>query len=236
MGLFSSEGVVIRTRPYRERDKFITLFTPDRGKINVRAAGALTPGSRFGSALELGATLGFDAFQHTAESLPQLSAGRARRVILRPRSDLRAFAHLSLLLELVAELATGSEPAPVYEALQRELVRLERDGAVTAALLAFALRLLCHIGHEPEVQVCVKCREPLTVAGFAPDAGGVIGRCCRPSQPLLAPATLAALREKPVDETAAYAALALLEPFVRRHLEHELRAWDFYRRQFAAAA
>lgn len=228
MGLFNSEGVVIRVRTQRERDRLVTVFTPDRGRINVLAPGALRPGSRFGSAMELGATFAFDAFQSQPDSLPRLSAAQTTQPLVRPRSDLRAFAHLSLLLEFVAELAAGSEPAPVYRALGEELARLERDGENEVALLGFLLRLLRHAGHEPETRACVRCRKALTAAGWAPHEGGLAGRCCVPDAVLLPAETVTALRGETTTRAAAAAALALLVPFVRRHLDHDLRAWPFW--------
>lgn len=228
MGLFSSEGVVIRVRVHRERDRFVTLFTPDRGRMNLLAPGALRPGSRFGAALELGATLEFEAFQSTPDSLARLCAAKTTQTLVRPRDDLRAFAQLSLLLEFVAELAAGSEPGPVYRELRGELARLERDGENAVALLGFLLRLLAHAGHEPETRECVRCRAPLTAAGWSPAEGGVIGRCCDPRAELLAAGTLAALRGQNTTRADAGLALALLVPFVRRQLDHDLRAWPFY--------
>ncbi|HNW94361.1 MAG TPA: DNA repair protein RecO [bacterium] len=229
MGLFSSEGVVLRARPQRERDRLVTVFSPDYGRMNLLAPGAMRPGSRFGSALELGAILSFDAFQSTPDSLARLSAARASSAMVRPREDLPAFAHLSLLLEFVAELTAGSEPEPVYRALRVELARLERDGENEVALLGFLLRLLAHVGHAPETRVCVRCRQPLTLAGWSPADGGMLGPCCGARAPHIPPGTLAALRGQPVTRGDARAALAMLIPFVQRQLEHNLRAWPYYR-------
>lgn len=40
------EGIVIRTRPYGETNKIVTLFTKEAGKITCMARGAKKPASR----------------------------------------------------------------------------------------------------------------------------------------------------------------------------------------------
>lgn len=52
MALYKTKGIVIRSRPFEETAKLVTIFTKDRGKITVIAKGAKRMNSKFGGRLE----------------------------------------------------------------------------------------------------------------------------------------------------------------------------------------
>jgi len=233
MSFFSTEGVILRSRDYRERDRLLMLFTRDRGRMTLIATGARRPGSRFGAALELGSVIVFDGYQREPDQLGRLSAGRVQLALELPRSDLRAYAHLNILLELVDRLAEWSESAPVFHALVTELKTLNRGAANPATLLRFFLRLLRHVGHEPEMDHCLICRSDLPDArAFSISDGGVVCRTCRPQALLLAVATVRALRQKTATQEGVWQALTILQEFVGHQLDVGLRAWPFYCQQW----
>lgn len=52
MALYKTQGIVIKSYPFEETAKIVTLFTKDFGKISAIAKGAKRPTSKFGGRLE----------------------------------------------------------------------------------------------------------------------------------------------------------------------------------------
>lgn len=52
MALYKTKGIVLKSRPFDESAKIITVFTKDLGKISVIAKGAKRPTSKFGGRIE----------------------------------------------------------------------------------------------------------------------------------------------------------------------------------------
>src|SRR3989339_135105 len=52
MALYKTRGIVIKSIPFEEAGKLVTVFTKDFGKVKVIAKGAKRPTSKFGGRLE----------------------------------------------------------------------------------------------------------------------------------------------------------------------------------------
>ena len=175
----TTKGLVLREARYKEADRILTLLTEDRGKITVKARGAMRRGSRMAAACQ---TLCFSEFTLFGNK-GRWSADEAATAeqFLGLREDIAAlslgiyFAELleTVCAEDVADKTALSLGLNALYALSRKLYAPEHIKAV------FELRLMCAEGFEPEVSRCAVCgrtdvQEPL----FSPEAGLLYCRGC----------------------------------------------------------
>jgi DNA repair protein RecO (recombination protein O) len=160
MGTYTTEGIVLRTRPVGEADNIITLFTVSEGKIGVSARGARRGRSRLLAATQ--------PFTHTrsmlwrGRGLDSLSQAEIIQSFRSLREDLPRLAHASYAVELLEALVPERDPNPeLFGLLLATLTYLSQaDGDVKTLAKAtnvFELRLLSILGYEPQLERCVVC-------------------------------------------------------------------------------
>ncbi len=237
----ASRAIVLRTRPYGESDKIVTLLTEDAGKLTGIAKGAKNSRRRFANCLDPftavcvhfrirpGAGLVF------LESCDLLQAPGAL-------IDPAKFAYGSYLIELIDQLTAEAQPIRELYHLLAEGLDALRQGTATGALLrTFELRLLGHAGYAPQMQHCERCHQALDAMATAwldPMHGSFIcPRCRRPDESLvvLHRETLVALdhlkelplqqaREERLGHPTAEEAAQLLGRLLALHLPRPLRS------------
>jgi DNA repair protein RecO (recombination protein O) len=150
------EGVVLRRWYAGEYDKWVSLLTPDCGKLRLRVRGGRKPKSKMGM---------------LTEPLSRIKArvveGRGQRLLVQPQL-VRSYVNVRLDLErLTIALALGEtldrwlpeeHPEPeVYAVLVDALGSLEGE-ALPAGVAAWAIwRWLAVLGYAPEVGQCARC-------------------------------------------------------------------------------
>lgn len=187
--VYRTEGVVLRRSDFGEADRLLTVFTPERGKLRLVAKGARKPSSRKSGHVEL--------FCH---SQFMVAVGRELDIItqaetLEPYRGLREDLLPTTYAYYVAELAdafTGEhdENRPLYDLLVDTFGWLSEAAKEVAAggpadtlpLLAryYELHLLSLVGYQPQLFVCVGCRERLEPQAnyISPAEGGMLCPGC----------------------------------------------------------
>jgi DNA repair protein RecO (recombination protein O) len=180
-----TEAVVLRSMRYREADRILQLYTPNRGRVSAIAKGVRRARSRFGGRLEPFFRLRIELHEGRGELLTVTGAqtvdGHARL-----RGDARALDAAARACDAVGRLFETSEPHQgVYNLLCRKLSLLdERAGAGggsssgRAAALAFRLKLLLAAGLAPQLGACASCGEREHLVAFSGAAGGVVCAAC----------------------------------------------------------
>jgi len=197
MSLLKTQGIVIGRRPLGERDRLVTFYTRELGKLAGVARGARRGRSRFGAALELftwGELVGFERAQRDLIQVDHFD-------VLHPfqslREDLERLGRGAGMVEALARLTADRDPHPsLFRLLLRGLRALERGDPVRVQL-AFTLRLLDLLGHRPRLDRCLGCRRPVGPGpwSFDPGQGRVVcGRCRADGVIPLSSAAFAALR------------------------------------------
>jgi DNA repair protein RecO (recombination protein O) len=150
------EGVVLRRWYAGEYDKWVSLLTPDCGKLRLRVRGGRKPKSKMGMLTE--------PLSHIKARVIE---GREQRLLVQPHL-VRSYVNVRLDLErLTIALALGEtldrwlpeeHPEPeVYAVLVDALGSLE-GGALPAGVAAQAIwRWLAVLGYAPEVGQCARC-------------------------------------------------------------------------------
>jgi DNA repair protein RecO (recombination protein O) len=186
MGLFHTQGVVLRARDLGEHDRLVTLYTRELGKITAVARGARRVRSRFGGALELFTWGDAVGFEREGRELLRLDHFDIRRSFSRLRDDLERLGHGARVVEALARLTAERDAQPAcFMLLLRALRALETE-APGRVQLAFVLRFLELAGHRPRLDRCVGCGRSMTAAGtgFDPEQGGVVCERCPRRTPL----------------------------------------------------
>lgn len=238
----TTRGLVLREVRYKEADRILTVLTEDRGKLTVKARGALRKGSRLGAASQALCFSEFTLFGNRGRWTAD--EGSSVEQFLGLREDIAKLAlgmYFAELLDTVCaeEVPDGSAlrlGLNALYALSRNLYAPEHIKSV------FELRLMCLEGFRPEADVCGVCgRAEPEGAVFLPDEGMVCCRECAVGAALpLNPEALAAVRhivnapaKKEFSFSVPEASEELLaracEAYVRRQLDRGFASLDYWK-------
>ncbi|MBN1440033.1 MAG: DNA repair protein RecO [Anaerolineales bacterium] len=223
---YQTEALVLRRRNWGEADRILTLFTPGRGKIRVRAVGVRKPASRKAGHLEL---------FHRAKLF--LARGRDFDIVTQAetidayaalREDLVRSAAASYAAELLDRLSPEESDNPdAYRLAVRTLEELSGGGDPAWILRCYDLKLLECSGYRPELSLCTVGGEQIRAEDqfFSPARGGAVCPRCAERAEGRFPVTLAALKVlRHVQRSPLDAALKLrVRPETLDELEELLR-------------
>ncbi|OQX20322.1 MAG: DNA repair protein RecO [Desulfobulbaceae bacterium A2] len=172
-------GIVIGIGDHGESDKFVTLYTLERGKIRALAKGARRSQKRFVNKLE---EFSFLRLQHR----PGRGHGPlliTEAELLEPHLPLRQhharFLPGMFLCELVLRFTIDDDRDPrLFQLLRWGLEQLSVSDAPLRTATLFHLRLLDLTGYRPGLEHCGRCGVLLgntPPGGFSPLSGTV---CC----------------------------------------------------------
>jgi DNA repair protein RecO (recombination protein O) len=241
---YRTEAVVLRRRNWGEADRILTLFTPQRGKIRVRAAGVRKPSSRKAGHLELfhranlflarGRDFDIVTQAETVEAFPRL------------REDLVRSAAASYCVELLDRVSPEeSENAAAYRLIVRVLEELNAGGGPALALRCYDVKLLECSGYRPELTRCTVGGETIRAEDqfFSPARGGAVCPRCADRAEGRFPVSVAALRmlrhvqRVPLAEALRLpvraSTLAEVEGVMQRYLQYVLESPLHSRKYFS---
>jgi DNA repair protein RecO (recombination protein O) len=252
MGIYKEEAIVLRSMPYGEADRILTLFTRGAGKVAAIAKGVRKPSSRLRGAVQL--------FSHThlvlygGKTLDTITQGDSDETFSFIEQDLDKLAAASCFAELVDRLTMERQPQPkLFQLLLTAMRTLEGSDPELLGRV-FETKLLAALGYRPQFEGCVMehhdDRQVLQPGGTAADpvwfsieSGGVLCPACAANCPgalTLSPPTVAALAyflRSPLDravrvriERRSRLELAsLLHSFICYHGDVRPRSWQFTR-------
>ena len=239
------KGLVLREVRYKEADRILTVLTEDRGKLTVKARGALRKGSRLGAASQALCWSEFSLFgsrgRWTADE------GSTLEQFLGLREDIALLALGAYFGELLNTVCAEELPdAPALQLGLNALYALSRGlYAPEHVKSVFELRLMCLEGFRPETEACGVCgREDIREPMLSPEGVMVCCRGCGSSVPgvllSLDEASLAALRHITAAPPKKEFAFALAGPskeklanaaetYVRRQLDRGFASLDYWK-------
>ncbi|MCE5342541.1 MAG: DNA repair protein RecO [Eubacteriales bacterium] len=177
------QGVVLRYANYRERDRMLTLLTPDHGRVDVLSRGCRRPNSQLMVASELFVHGEYVAFQ--SHDRLTLTSCTPQDTFYPLRLDAYRLTCASYLVSLVQAAAQPEQPAEgMYALLLQGLYRLSYclSDPPLAAVNAFLLLYAAEAGYRPRLSHCIHCGKPLPAgrgARLDTEAGGLCCDACR---------------------------------------------------------
>jgi DNA repair protein RecO (recombination protein O) len=207
--VYKTEAIVLRQRKLGEADKIVTLFSPNKGKLDAVAKGVRRTKSRLAGHLE-----------PLTRGLYLLAEGRDLDIVTQAetvegyasvRADLERLSRGLYCAELVDRLLPErSEAHPVFRHLAGALDNLCRTEQADLAVRYFESRLLDELGYRPRLDVCAVCDRPLQpfTNYWSAAAGGVVDPNCTQDLVLLQPLTLNGLKVMRLLQRATFAEVA----------------------------
>lgn len=171
------EGIVIRTIPYGESNKIVTLFTEEAGKVTVMARAAKKPRSKL-AAVTQPFTHGLYLIRK-GRGMGTLSQGDAIDSMRYIREDLEATAYASYIVELIDRLTDeNAQIAGVYNLLKEALHAINEEYDAEAITLFVEWKMLKVGGVHPYLHGCSNCSATEGEFGFSfQNVGFLCHRC-----------------------------------------------------------
>ena len=244
---FATPAIVLRSRPFGESDKIVSLLTKDFGKISGIAKGAMRSRKRFVNSLEPLALVNLRFQDRPNSSLAFILTADLTLGYRQLVNSLEAISQAAYLVEITdGLLGEREESQAVYEHLSDSLRQLETHGASLRSLTSFELKLLRLVGYQPGLDQCRRCPKESSAGGarcwfFSPVDGGILCDSCadsrRETHPLSAKAltVLTALQSESNSLPSRYSLplsvitemRAVMLRFVQFHMAREIKSAAF---------
>ena len=189
MKTYNTRAIVLGVCDYKERDKIISLLTPDQGRFDVVARGTKRITSKLNGHLETGNVCemmiakgkGYDvlanAFIHTTHPSSF-------------RENVGAHTAQKLMIEILNNLVLIRIPdASIFELLQNSLAHVHSvcddvDTDYESLVHVFSVKLLDILGYRPELTRCTQCLRGIIAPHAVIDvrAGGLLCSDCAPQK------------------------------------------------------
>lgn len=166
MAIQKTQGIVLRTQPFRSSSLIVTVYTRDFGKIRGLAKGVKLERETRGALYELFSYLDLVYYEKTKSDLHLLTEAAILESYDSLRLRLDAIAYASYFAELVDQLTEIQDPHEnILDLLDFSFRYL---GSLPGARLArlFEIKLLNEIGWLPYLEGCLSCQKPVPERGF----------------------------------------------------------------------
>jgi DNA repair protein RecO (recombination protein O) len=183
---YSTRAIVLRVRPLGEKDRVLTLFSPERGKFSASARGARATKSKL-AAISQPFMRGKFMLAH-GRSLDILTQGEIERAPLSISGDVVKSAWATYWCELCDALPEDHAESEIWELLNSALEELETRETSSAETIGrwFEARFLGFLGFSPTIGRCVVCDAKIVLAAdevsrrvaFSPIRGGTLCANC----------------------------------------------------------
>lgn len=223
------EAVVLRHANYRERDRMLTLLTPDHGRLDLLSRGCRRPKSPLLAGSELFVRGEYVVFR--TQERYTLTACTVADSFYPLRLDAYRLTCATYLLGLAQAAAQPEQPAAgLFSLLITALTHAAyctQEPPLTVTN-AFLLLYAAELGYRPRLRHCVACRAPLAPdsdARLDVEAGGLCcNACARAGQYPLTAAQIGWMNAVLANGYHApmQAADALLFEALRHYVEHRL--------------
>lgn len=151
MRSYKTEGIVIKRKNFGEADRILTVFTKNRGKIQLMAKGVRKITSKRSSHIEL---LNHSTLGIYEGKLSILTETECLNHYSGLKSDLKKAGYAFYICELIDGLcAEGAENRGVFNLLQSTLFKLEIEENPKVLVAEFEKQLLTLLGYWPENQM-----------------------------------------------------------------------------------
>ena len=180
MAYSTVDALILRETRYKESDRILTLFTPERGIITAKARGALRKNSKLSAATQFLTYSELTLFD-------RLGLLEVREAVIREpfdglRKDFEKYALGCYFAQCVEGLLPeGEADTAILQLVLNSLYALSHSLYESLAIkAAFEIRLMCLLGYTPDLTACVVCgREDPASPVFGLQTGHI---CCRNCQ------------------------------------------------------
>lgn len=154
------EAVVIKRKDFGEKDRLLTLFSRQNGKLSAISKGARRPGSRFSYFSDIGSIGQFYLYQ--SKSIPIITDYKPIFAPEAAREDFNKTEKLSFAFKLINKLYHEGEPHPkTYDVLKHTAEEIT-SAHYQLLFLVFLLNVIDDLGLRPELNTCTSCQKTIS--------------------------------------------------------------------------
>ncbi|SHM05983.1 DNA replication and repair protein RecO [Caldanaerovirga acetigignens] len=179
MGVYTTEAIVVGYRDFREADRILTLFSPERGKIHAVARGVRQPRSPLMAGTQLFSYSKFLLVE--GKNLDSVSQCELKESFFKIREDLDRMAYGAYFAELLRISTRECEKSEeVFRFFLKTLFLLEVWEDLKIMARTFELKLMALQGFKPQIFCCVNCGgKGLEKVWFSSILGGTLCEKCK---------------------------------------------------------
>lgn len=173
-------GIILRSKDYKEADQLLTVYTREQGKITVQARGVKKTASKLRSGILL--------FSHTSlvltagKAFPIVTGAAIETAFPSLRSDFTRMSYASYAAELLDQVIAESQPDEALFRLILQTMYLLENINPWLAVRHLELRLLELQGYGLQTDNCLQCGKPLSGERFYSVQGGALCSFCSHGQ------------------------------------------------------
>lgn len=179
MRTYAASGIVLKRIDLGDKDRIITVYTKELGKLGAVAKGARRPGSKLAAACE---PLTYSKMLLSAgRDLDVLSQAEIRESFPNLRSSMTSVAYGVYILELTSHFVDERQANPaLFDSLLSSIYVLESGTDPEVTVRKYELDLLTILGYEPQFDSCVVCGGEIGLGkvGFSRSLGGMACHNC----------------------------------------------------------
>ena len=159
MNSFKVNAIVVRRRNFMEKDRILTLFSREEGKIEALAKGARRPGNRLSPNCDLATIAKFHI--HNAKSLDIVTEIEPIYHPFGARGEFEKTQKISYALKLVDKLFDfGEAHQHTYNALEALIESISSESR-QLVFLKFLLEVMDELGSMPSFVNCTHCQKQI---------------------------------------------------------------------------
>lgn len=175
MSLIHFEGIILKTIPYKETSKIVTVFTRNRGKISFIGTSSQKSHSHNAAVLQIGNLVkGVYYKKQEFSTLGTLNQISIVSQFPKSKSDFMKLALSQYAIEFTGKNIEEEEVnIPLYDLLFQSLNDIENLPVKKSWLQMWDYHALKVMGFEPVFEHCVVCGSSLKEGVWNPSEGGV---------------------------------------------------------------
>jgi DNA repair protein RecO (recombination protein O) len=176
---YSTHAIVLKRIELSEKDRILTLYTKEAGKLSAIAKGCRRPGSKLCGSSEPFTYM--KALLCCGRELDLVIQAEIRESFPNTKSTILTTAYAIYIMELVTRFTDDRHPNPdLFDTLLSSMYLLESGTDPELATRHFELNLLDKLGYKPHFETCLSCQTTIgrDLSAFSPSMGGMIcGKC-----------------------------------------------------------
>lgn len=161
-GYIQTEGLILDTRPSREKDRVVAILTPLLGKIWATARGARNIHSKFSGEIQTMNICEITLYFNGKENWT-ITEAKTKNAFEGIKKDLRKIKSALKILETLAGINEGSEYQELYDMGKNTLIEIEKKEEspekenIDTIFEIFLIQFLDKVGSIPQITHCEAC-------------------------------------------------------------------------------
>ena len=177
--IYKTDGIILKQIPFLEKDRIITIYSQEYGKLRLIAKGIISPKSKFGGSLETLNSVSLSIIKRN--SIDLITESYTNVTYLNIRNNLKLLSKSMYWIELIDSLTVENEPVKnMFPLTEFTLNLINENNCNDLCLRYLELKLIIISGYSPEFFECTYCRNKLepTDHFFSFNDGGIFcGKC-----------------------------------------------------------